>query len=152
MCGTPLHQLRRLALHSALGLAFDGTTNLQCRAISGLVEPHLRSSWVNQGSSSASVHNSLTSHAEPVTGIKHKEMGWIRSGASGMEIKPSCRATVTPLPVYAQQYLEGVWSVTTVSRPHQPLQSQVRTRRFELWYGGEHFISISVLRWCLTEI
>lgn len=63
-------------------------------------------------------------------------MGWIRSGASGMDTKPSCHATVTPLPVYAQQYLEGVWSVTTVSRPHQQLQSQVRTRRLVLCYGG----------------
>ncbi|KAB5540117.1 hypothetical protein PHYPO_G00097640 [Pangasianodon hypophthalmus] len=129
VCGTPLHQLRRLALHSALGLALDGTPNLQCGSSSGLLAPHPsasspRPSWVNQGSSSATIQHPSRYHIEPVAGIKHKEMGWIKSGAAGMDIKPSCHATVTPLPMYAQQYLEGVWSVTSVSRAHQQQQSQ----------------------------
>lgn len=133
VCGTPLHQLRRLALHSALGLALDGTPNLQCGPFSGLLAPHPiasspRPCWVNQGSSSAAVQHPSRSHVKPVAGIKHKEMGWTTSGAAGMDIKPSCHATVTPLPIYAQQYLEGVWSVTTVSRGHQQPQSQVRMR------------------------
>ncbi|KAM9435528.1 kinesin-like protein KIF26A [Clarias gariepinus] len=51
-------------------------------------------------------------------------MGWIKSGASGMDIKPSCHATVTPLPTYAQNYLEGVWSVKTISRTQQQQRSQ----------------------------
>ncbi|MCI4389750.1 hypothetical protein PGIGA_G00101980, partial [Pangasianodon gigas] len=130
VCGTPLHQLRRLALHSALGLALDGTPNLQCGPSSGLLAPHPsasspRPSWVNQGSSSATIQHPSRYHVEPVAGIKHKEMGWIKSGAAGMDIKPSCHATVTPLPMYAQQYLEGVWSVTSVSRAHQQQQSQI---------------------------
>lgn len=133
MCGTPLHQLRRLALHSALGLALDGTPNLQSGPFSGLLAPHQsassqRPSWVNQGSSSATIRQPSRYHVEPVAGIQNKEMGWIKSGAAGMDIKPSCHATVTPLPTYAQQYLEGVWSVTTISRAHQQQQSQVRTR------------------------
>ncbi|XP_053469911.1 kinesin-like protein KIF26A [Ictalurus furcatus] len=129
MCGTPLHQLRRLALHSALGLALDGTPNLQSGPFSGLLAPHQsassqRPSWVNQGSSSATIRQPSRYHVEPVAGIQNKEMGWIKSGAAGMDIKPSCHATVTPLPTYAQQYLEGVWSVTTISRAHQQEQSQ----------------------------
>lgn len=132
MCGTPLHQLRRLALHSALGLALDSNPNLQSRPSSGLLAPHPslsspRPTWVNLGLSSATTQHPSRYHVEPVAGIKHKEMGWIRSGAAGMDIKPSCHATVTPLPIYAQQYLEGVWSVTTVSRSDLQPQSQVRT-------------------------
>ncbi|KAG7316297.1 hypothetical protein KOW79_019838 [Hemibagrus wyckioides] len=131
VCGTPLHQLRRLALHSALGLALDGTPNLQCGPFPGLLAPHpsassSRPSGVNKGSSSATIQHPLRYHVEPVSGIKHKEMGWIRSGAGGMDIKPSCHATVTPLPMYAQQYLEGVWSVTTVSRAHQQRQAKAQ--------------------------
>lgn len=131
-CGTPLHQLRRLALHSALGLALDGTPNLQCRPLFGRLPHHpsassQRPSWGKQGSSSAAVQQPSRHHIEPGTGIKQKEMGWIKSGTAGMDKKQSCHATVTPLPIYAQQYLEGVWSVTNVSRAHQQQQSQVRT-------------------------
>lgn len=137
MCGIPLHQLRRLALHSALGLALDGTPNLHCGLFPGLLAPHpsassSRPSGVNKGSSSATIQHPLRYHLETLSGIKHKEIGWIRSGTGGMDIKPSCHATVTPLPMYAQQYLEGVWSVTTVSRAHQQRQAQVRTAKLQI--------------------
>ncbi|GAA6084038.1 kinesin-like protein KIF26A isoform X1, partial [Tachysurus ichikawai] len=137
VCGTPLHQLRRLALHSALGLALDGTPNLQCGSFPGLLASHpsaslSRPSGVTHASSSATIRHASRYHIEPAAGIKHKDMGWIKSGAGGMDIKPSCHATVTPLPTYAQQYLEGVWSVTTVTRTHQQPQSQVRTTELQV--------------------
>ncbi|XP_046692695.1 kinesin-like protein KIF26A isoform X1 [Silurus meridionalis] len=129
VCGTPLHQLRRLALHSALGLSLDGSANLERESLAGQQAPHFGASSQrpfrgSQGSSSSTIQIPSRNQTEPATCIKRKEMGWIKSGAAGVDIKPSCHAIVTPLPIYAQQYLEGVWSVTTVSRSHQQQRAQ----------------------------
>lgn len=138
MCGTPLHQLRRLALHSALGLELDDAPDLQSGHFSGLLtlqpiatsalSPRPSWEWPNQSLQPAARPHPTRAHGEPAAGVKRREMGWIKSGAAGTGIKPTCLATVTPLPFHAQHYLEGVWSVTRVSRVQQQQQTQVRVR------------------------
>ncbi|XP_037393856.1 kinesin-like protein KIF26A isoform X4 [Pygocentrus nattereri] len=134
VCGTPLHQLRRWALHSALGLGLNDVPDLQPGQFSGLLSlhsaahsvpsPHPSWDWPKQSPLSTTRQHSSRSHGESAAGVKHREMGWIKSGAAGTGIKPTCLATVTPLPVHAQHYLEGVWSVTRVSRVHQQQYTQ----------------------------
>uniref|UniRef100_A0A3B1JW19 Kinesin family member 26A n=1 Tax=Astyanax mexicanus TaxID=7994 RepID=A0A3B1JW19_ASTMX len=134
VCGTPLHQLRRLALHSALGLALDDVPDLQSGTFSGLLPPHpaahtafpphLSWDWPKQRPLHTARPHPSRSHSEAAAGGKHREMGWIKSGTAGTGIKPTCHATVTPLPVHAQHYLEGVWSVATVSRVQQQQHTQ----------------------------
>ncbi|XP_073672580.1 kinesin-like protein KIF26A [Garra rufa] len=125
VCGTPLHHLRRLALHSALGLAFNDMPDLQPGPLSGLLPPRVAShssispsaswEWPTQCSPISSSQK-LTGHpCGPQSREKMQEMGWNQDGAARVGGKRTCLATVTPLPLHAQHYLEGVWRVTTVS-------------------------------------
>ncbi|KAL1253702.1 hypothetical protein QQF64_015931 [Cirrhinus molitorella] len=125
VCGTPLHHLRRLALHSALGLAFDDMPDLQPGPLSGLLPPRVAShssispsaswEWPTRCSSISSSQK-LTGHpCDPLSREKTQEMGWNQDGAARVGGKRTCLATVTPLPLHAQHYLEGVWRVTTAS-------------------------------------
>ncbi|XP_050995355.1 LOW QUALITY PROTEIN: kinesin-like protein KIF26A [Labeo rohita] len=125
VCGTPLHHLRRLALHSALGLAFDDMPDLQPGPLSGLLPPRVAShssispsaswEWPTQCSPIASSQK-LTRHpCGPLSREKMQEMGWNQDGAVRVGGKRTCLATVTPLSLHAQHYLEGVWRVTSGS-------------------------------------
>ncbi|XP_062858607.1 kinesin-like protein KIF26A [Trichomycterus rosablanca] len=136
LCGTPLHQLRRQALHSALGLALHVSPDRRSGSSSGLQPLHHTAHSLPPQQHFKERLNQIQSRlpratqrprAEPVSSIRHREMGWIKSGATGVDIKPTCFATVTPLPIYAQHYLEGVWSVARVSRDqrHQYTQNLV---------------------------
>ena len=91
VCGIPLHQLRRLALHSALGLGLNDVPDLQPGQFSGLLSlhsaahsvlsPHPSWDWPKQSPLSAARQHPSGSHGEPAAGEKHREMGWIKSGA-----------------------------------------------------------------------
>uniref|UniRef100_A0A671NGD5 Kinesin-like protein KIF26A n=1 Tax=Sinocyclocheilus anshuiensis TaxID=1608454 RepID=A0A671NGD5_9TELE len=99
VCGTPLHHLRRLALHSALGS----------------ISPSASWEWPTQ-CSPVSSSQKLTGHpCGPQSREKTQEMGWNQDGAARVCGKRTCLATVTPLPLHAQHYLEGVWRVTSTS-------------------------------------
>ncbi|XP_065113014.1 kinesin-like protein KIF26A isoform X1 [Paramisgurnus dabryanus] len=124
VCGTSLHHLRRLALHSALGLALNDMPDLQPGPLSGLLPPRVAShsaisshaswDWPTQGSLTAS-SQPLTEHLCPLNTEKQQKTGWNQDGASRVGGKRTCLATVTPLPVHPQHYLEGVWRVTRAS-------------------------------------
>ncbi|XP_051501465.1 kinesin-like protein KIF26A isoform X2 [Myxocyprinus asiaticus] len=125
VCGTPLHHLRRLALHSALGLALDDVPDLQPGPLSGLlpprvashnvISPHTSWEWPTQGSPTASGQH-LTGHlCDPLPREKQQEMHLNKDEAARVGGKRTCLATVTPLPFHAQHYLEGVWHVTRSS-------------------------------------
>lgn len=133
VCGTPLHHLRRLALHSALGLAFDDMPDLQPGPLFGLLPPRVAShssispsaswEWPTQ-CSPVSSSQKLTGHpCGPQSREKTQEMGWNQDGAARVGGKRTCLATVTPLPLHTQYYLEGVWRVTSTS---EHLRSLVR--------------------------
>jgi len=128
VCGTPLHHLRRLALQSALGLAFEDMPDLQHGPLSGLlppcvsshsaISPHASWEWPTHSS------QNLTGHpGGSISREKPHGMGWSQEGAARVGGKRTCLATVTPLPLHAQHYLEGVWRVTSAS---EHLQSLVR--------------------------
>uniref|UniRef100_A0A8C1IQS2 Kinesin family member 26Aa n=1 Tax=Cyprinus carpio TaxID=7962 RepID=A0A8C1IQS2_CYPCA len=107
VCGTPLHYLRRLALHSALGLAS--------------ISPSASWEWPTQ-CSPVSSSQKLTGHpCGPQSREKTQEMGWNQDGAARVGGKRTCLATVTPLPLHAQHYLEGVWRVTSTSEHFRSL-------------------------------
>nr|XP_055042324.1 kinesin-like protein KIF26A isoform X2 [Misgurnus anguillicaudatus] len=125
VCGTSLHHLRRLALHSALGLALNDMPDLQPGPLSGLLPPraashsaissHASWDWPTHGSLTAS-SQPLTEHfCGPLNREKQQKTGWNQDGASRVGGKRTCLATVTPLPVHPQNYLEGVWRVTRAS-------------------------------------
>ncbi|XP_016372165.1 kinesin-like protein KIF26A [Sinocyclocheilus rhinocerous] len=121
VCGTPLHHLRRLALHSALGLAFDDMPDLQPGPLSGLLPPRVAShssispsaswEWPTQCSP---VSSSQKLTGQPC-GLQSREKMQEMHGAARVGGKRTCLATVTPLPLHAQHYLEGVWHVTSTS-------------------------------------
>ncbi|CAM4693560.1 unnamed protein product [Leuciscus chuanchicus] len=119
VCGTPLHHLRRLALHSALGLAFEDMPDLQPGPLSGLLPPRVSShSAISPHASwewpTHSIQN-LTGHpCGSISREKPQGMGWSQEGVK-VGGKRTCLATVTPLPLHAQHYLEGVWRVTSAS-------------------------------------
>lgn len=114
VCGTSLYHLRCLALHSALGLPFDNMPDLQPGPLTGLLPPRVAS------------HSSISPHPSwdwptpcpPAVGsqsLSRRPCGpENQDGAVKVGGKRSCLATVTPLPLHAQHYLEGVWRVTTV--------------------------------------
>ncbi|XP_052441657.1 kinesin-like protein KIF26A isoform X1 [Carassius gibelio] len=137
VCGTPLHYLRRLALHSALGLAFD-MPDLQPGPLSGLLPPRVAShssispsaswEWPTQ-CSPVSRSQKLTGHpCGPQSREKTQEMGWNQDGAARVGGKRTCLATVTPLPLHAQHYLEGVWRVTSTSEHLRSLSPTIASR------------------------
>ncbi|KAI7799421.1 putative kinesin-like protein KIF26A [Triplophysa rosa] len=121
VCGTSLHYLRRLALHSALGLVLDDMPDLHPGPLSGLLPPraashsaissHTSWQWPTQGS----LPSSSQHLCGPLHGEKQQKQGWNQDGASRVGGKRTCLATVTPLPVHPQHYLEGVWRVTRAS-------------------------------------
>ncbi|XP_051511866.1 kinesin-like protein KIF26A [Myxocyprinus asiaticus] len=131
VCGTPLHHLRCLALHSALGLALDVMPELQHGVLSCLLPPRVAShsvmsphtswEWPTQNSPTGS-GQLLTGHlCGPPPGEKQQEMCWNQDVTARVGGKLTCLATVTPLPihtplpVHTQHYLEGVWCVTRAS-------------------------------------
>uniref|UniRef100_A0A8C1JVU3 Kinesin family member 26Aa n=1 Tax=Cyprinus carpio TaxID=7962 RepID=A0A8C1JVU3_CYPCA len=125
VCGTPLHHLRRLALHSALGLVFDDMRDLQPVLLSGLLPPHVAShssisppaswEWPTQCVPVSSSQKLTGQPCGPQSREKMQEMGWNQDGAARVGGKQTCLATVTPLPLHTQHYLEGVWHVTSTS-------------------------------------
>ncbi|XP_059353832.1 kinesin-like protein KIF26A [Carassius carassius] len=126
VCGTPLHHLRRLALHSALRLAFDNMPDLQPGPLSGLLPPHVAShSFISPPASCcvpvSSRQNLTEQSCGPQSREKMQEMGWNQDGAARVGGKRTCLATVTPLPLHAQHYLEGVWRVKSTSDCHRSL-------------------------------
>ncbi|XP_056115769.1 kinesin-like protein KIF26A [Rhinichthys klamathensis goyatoka] len=130
VCGTPLHHLRRLALHSALGLAFEDMPDLQPGPLSGLLPPRVSShsaisphaSWEWPTHSS----QNLTGHpCGSISREKPQGMDWCQEGAARVGGKRTCLATVTPLPLHAQHYLEGVWRVTSASEHLQSLSPTI---------------------------
>ncbi|XP_031436924.1 kinesin-like protein KIF26A isoform X2 [Clupea harengus] len=124
VCGTPLHHLRRLALQKALELARD-MPDPQPGPFSGFPPRSAAQSVVTLPSTqqasrdwsiqSAHARSSAKLYGVPLAGDKQRDEGWVPSGVSG-GTQPLCMAKVTPLPVHAQHYLEGVWSVHRVSR------------------------------------
>ncbi|XP_041950372.1 kinesin-like protein KIF26A isoform X1 [Alosa sapidissima] len=143
VCGTPLHYLRRLALQKALELARD-MPDPQPGPFSGFPPRPAAQSVVtlpsaHQTSQDWSIQSShARSSAKPygasASGDKQRDQGWAPSGASGGP-PPPCLAKVTPLPVHAQHYLEGVWSVHRVSRSshHHYAQVAADANRESVW-------------------
>lgn len=128
VCGTPHHHLRRQALRSALGLAFEDMPDLQPGPLSGLLPPCVASHSVISPHASWEwpTHNSQNLTRHPCGSISREKpqgMGWNQDGAARVGGKRTCLATVTPLPLHAQHYLEGVWRVTSTS---EHLRSLVR--------------------------
>lgn len=117
VCGASFHQLRRLALRRALGInrkmpprptapSVTSPTNMTT------IRPTLESSW---GGDELPVKQQRWSYEEQQGGGAPIGWGGVRStylGGGGVK----GLATVTPLPMNAQHYLEGVWRVSC-SRP-----------------------------------
>uniref|UniRef100_A0A9J8CUD3 Kinesin family member 26Aa n=1 Tax=Cyprinus carpio carpio TaxID=630221 RepID=A0A9J8CUD3_CYPCA len=101
VCGTPLHHLRHLALHSALGLVS--------------ISPPASWEWPTQCVPVSSSQKLTGQPCGPQSREKMQEMGWNQDGAARVGGKQTCLATVTPLPLHTQHYLEGVWHVTSTS-------------------------------------
>ncbi|XP_030628040.1 kinesin-like protein KIF26A [Chanos chanos] len=121
VCGTPLHHLRRLALHSALGQAANMPDLQPAWPFSSLLPPHLADHDV---ASIPSVDHATTwdwgsrspAGSQPSRPLcSQPSADWGEATKTGAKL--TGLATVTPLPVHAQHYLEGVWSVARVSRP-----------------------------------
>ncbi|XP_048062506.1 kinesin-like protein KIF26A isoform X1 [Megalobrama amblycephala] len=126
VCGTPHHHLRRLALRSALGLAFEDMPDLQPGPLSGLLPPRVASHSATSPHASWEwpTHSSQNLSRHPCGSISREKpqgMGWNQDGAARVGGKRTCLATVTPLPLHAQHYLEGVWRVTSTSEHHRSL-------------------------------
>ena len=138
VCGTPLHHLRRLALQKALELARD-MPDPQPGPFSGFPPRSAAQSVVTLPSTqqasrdwsiqSAHARSSAKLYGVPLAGDKQRDEGWVPSGVSG-GTQPLCLAKVTPLPVHAQHYLEGVWSVHRVSRSSHHHFAQVSHTQF----------------------
>ncbi|KAL0164612.1 hypothetical protein M9458_040365, partial [Cirrhinus mrigala] len=74
VCGTPLHHLRRLALHSALGLAFDDMPDLQPGPLSGLLPPRVAS---HSSISPSASWEWPTKKCRKWVGIKMEQREWV---------------------------------------------------------------------------
>uniref|UniRef100_UPI0037E8509B kinesin-like protein KIF26A n=1 Tax=Semicossyphus pulcher TaxID=241346 RepID=UPI0037E8509B len=118
VCGASFHQLRRLALRRALGIGREMTPRPAApptAAITPHPHPAAESSW---GGDELPVKQQRWSHEEQCGGGAPWGWGGVQStylgggGARGL-------ATVTPLPLNAQNYLEGVWRVSCCRPEHQ---------------------------------
>ncbi|KAK6294943.1 hypothetical protein J4Q44_G00341690 [Coregonus suidteri] len=124
VCGTALHQLRRLALQKALGLTGD-MPDLHPGAFSSELPPRPAAhSMVTLPCQDWSMEDSPAKQPPrfydqiPGERVRGGLQGWgaIQSRSTGGS-KSSGLATVTPIP---QHYLEGVWRVSRVRRDHHP--------------------------------
>ncbi|XP_058612762.1 kinesin-like protein KIF26A isoform X3 [Onychostoma macrolepis] len=109
--------------------------DLQPGPLSGLLPPRVAShssispsaSWERPTQySPVPSSQKLTGHpCGPQSREKTLEMGWNQDGAARVGGKRTCLATVTPLPLNAQHYLEGVWRVTSSSEHLRSLSPTV---------------------------
>ncbi|KAM9339375.1 kinesin-like protein KIF26A [Symphorus nematophorus] len=121
VCSASFHQLRRLALRRALGLGREMTPRPAAPAVpphttaAAATGPTLESGW---GTDELPVKQQRWSHEEQQGGRAPWGWGGVQStylgggGAKGL-------ATVTPLPLNAQHYLEGLWRVSCRPEHHQ---------------------------------
>ncbi|KAM6991753.1 kinesin-like protein KIF26A [Tautogolabrus adspersus] len=119
VCGASFHQLRRLALRRALGVGRKMTP--RPAAPQTAIRPHpcghpaAESSWEGD---KLPVKQQRWSEEEHLEGVAPWGWGGVQStylgggGARGLAI-------VTPLPLNAQNYLEGVWRVSCCRPDHQ---------------------------------
>ncbi|XP_070782223.1 kinesin-like protein KIF26A [Enoplosus armatus] len=108
VCSASFHQLRRLALRRALGISRDMTPRPSVPPPTTNSRPASNSSW---GGDKLPLKQQRWSYEEQQGGGTPWRWGGVQStylgggGAKGL-------ATVTPLPLNAQHYLEGVWRVS----------------------------------------
>ncbi|XP_034555012.1 kinesin-like protein KIF26A [Notolabrus celidotus] len=110
VCSASFNQLRRLALRRALGISREMTPRPAAPTATARPQPHpaTESSW---GVDELPVKQQRWSTEEQIGGGASWGWGGVQStylgggGARGL-------ATVTPLPLNAQNYLEGVWRVS----------------------------------------
>ncbi|KAJ7988215.1 hypothetical protein DPEC_G00321290 [Dallia pectoralis] len=123
VCGTALHQLRRLALQKAMGLTGD------------MPDPRTGSSGPPLFSADdPTAKKPHLADLVPVMPEPRPNDGWI-AGESGRRgphwwggiqssyvagSKDASLATVKPVPMQTQHYLEGVWRVSRARRDHRP--------------------------------
>ncbi|TRY57016.1 hypothetical protein DNTS_023927 [Danionella cerebrum] len=111
VCETSLHQLRHLALRSALGLPFQHMPDPQPGPLSGLQPLRVPS----HDATSPSALWEWPKPCPPAVPRLSCVADGNQDGAGRVGGKRSCLATVTPLPLGPQHYLEGVWHVTSSS-------------------------------------
>lgn len=122
VCGASFHQLRRLALRRALGI---GREMVPRPAVPGVPPPPTASTATTRPASCGSwggdelpLKQQRWSYDEQQGGRIPWGWGGVQStylgggGAKGL-------ATVTPLPLNAQTYLEGLWRVSCCRPEHQ---------------------------------
>ncbi|XP_023829320.1 kinesin-like protein KIF26A [Salvelinus sp. IW2-2015] len=120
VCGTALHQLRRLALQKALGLTGDMPDLHPGAFSSGLTPSPAAHSVVTLPCQDWSMEDSPAKQPprfyDQIPGERFRGglQGWggIQSSYMG-----GSKSTVTPIP---QHFLEGVWRVSRVRRDHHP--------------------------------
>ncbi|XP_062323481.1 kinesin-like protein KIF26A isoform X3 [Osmerus eperlanus] len=155
-CGAAFHQLRRLALRKALGLIQD-MPDPQHGAFSGLPPRPAAHSGVSlppQHEASDWAMEDLRAklpprlYEDPMVGERSRlgVRGWggIQSTYMGGSKSPGL-ATVTPIPMHAQHYLEGVWRVSRASRaplPHPPMGLAADAESDYVAMGGPIYDSV----------
>ncbi|XP_051264920.1 kinesin-like protein KIF26A isoform X3 [Dicentrarchus labrax] len=113
VCGASFHQLRRLALRRALGLGREMTPRPAGPAV-----PTAAATSTSWGGEELPVKQQKWSYEEQQGGGAPWGWGGVQStylGGGGVK----GLATVTPLPLNAQHYLEGVWRVSCRTAEHQ---------------------------------
>uniref|UniRef100_A0A667XMC2 Kinesin family member 26A n=1 Tax=Myripristis murdjan TaxID=586833 RepID=A0A667XMC2_9TELE len=125
VCSTPLHQLRQEALQMLHAPVLPFSSDMPALPATSFLPQPSRFTI-----SSSSAHVKQTSKAQPLThtvmamGERRRGLGWSQSSSASSGPKTSVQVTVgggqltgtlSSVTIQAQQYLEGMWSISRVN-------------------------------------